>query len=203
MMMKLKMVKVNLSAKKILIAYGTRYGSTEEISHKIRDFFKENTDIDTDIDILNFQIVNKKKWPSVVDYDGILIGTGIRMGKWIKEAEDFMRKCKNHNENGNIILGIFVTCGYAADPKYYPVAIKDFIQRITKKAGIEPDIYDAFGGVFDYSKKSKKNFMNKTILKWGARDLDLNIQKNVKNDFRNWEKIKKFTGEFVALLIKD
>lgn len=122
MSMKLKMVKVNLSTKKILIAYGTRYGSTEEISHKIRDFFKENADIDYEIDTLNLQIVSKKKWPSVNDYDGILIGTGIRMGRWIKEAEDFMRICKNQNENGNIIMGIFVTCGYAADPKYYPVA---------------------------------------------------------------------------------
>ena len=190
-----------MSAKKILIAYGTRYGSTEEISHKIRDFFKENIDIETEIDILNLQIVNKTDWPSVINYDGILIGSGIRMGRWTKETEHFMRKCKN--QNGNLILGIFVTCGYAADPKYYPIAIKDFIIQITKKAGIEPDIYDAFGGVFDYSKKSKKNFINKTILKWGARDLNLNIQKNTKNDFRNWEQIKKFTNEFAALFTKD
>lgn len=37
--------------------------------------------------------------------------------------------------------------------------------------GIEADIYDAFGGVFDFSKSSKMGFLDKKIAKMAVKGI--------------------------------
>lgn len=68
---------------KVLIAYGSRFGSTEEISIKISHTLEEQ-EIETHL--LDLKKVKAKDWPSLEAFDGVLVGSGIRIGKWTKEA---------------------------------------------------------------------------------------------------------------------
>ncbi|MHA2099451.1 MAG: flavodoxin domain-containing protein [Candidatus Kariarchaeaceae archaeon] len=186
-------------SKKVLIVYGSRYGSTEEIANKISNLLTGKQEFI--VTLLNLKRTKTSDCPSITDYDGILIGSGIRIGKWTKEAKNFLIECKRQMSKDNPIIGIFVTCGYAADPKFYPKAIRLFIEKMIQKVEIKPNIFDAFGGVFDYSKKSKKNFIDRKILDWGARDLNLDVKHDSINDFRDWKQIENFTEEFACLVV--
>jgi menaquinone-dependent protoporphyrinogen oxidase len=73
-----------LLAKKILIAYASKSGTTRDIAQAIG---KSLTDKGADASIQPVK--------SVASLDGIaavVIGSGIRMGRWLPEAEDFVRK---------------------------------------------------------------------------------------------------------------
>lgn len=70
--------------------------------------------------------------------------------------------------------------------------------------GIEADIYDAFGGVFDFSKSSKMGFLDKKIAKMAvkgiAKESGTRIDENVKIDLRDWGQIRAFAEKFAELL---
>ncbi|MFX0124636.1 MAG: flavodoxin domain-containing protein [Candidatus Hodarchaeota archaeon] len=184
----------------ILIAYGSRYGCTEEISHIIAEFLeKEEGFMCT---LLNLRTTEEDLWPSIERYDGIMIGTGIRIGKWTKEAQSLLKKCKQNNNIKSLITGVFISCGYASDPNHYPIAIRDFLERVFVQVGIKPNIYDAFGGVFDFSHSSKKGFLDRGILKWGSKSLSMKTDYSKRNDFRNWSQIYDFGSRFAKLLWK-
>ncbi|MHA2246808.1 MAG: flavodoxin domain-containing protein [Candidatus Hodarchaeales archaeon] len=184
----------------ILIAYGSRYHSTEEISTKIA-LFLENK-LEFQVKLLDLRNTRAKNWPPLEKYDGILVGTGIRITKWTKEAKQFLKRKKQIINQNNIILGVFVSCGYASDPKHYPIAIKDFLERIFDEIGIKPDIYDAFGGVFDFSNSSTKGAFDRKILVWGSRDLSMKINYTNRNDYRDWNQIYNFSSKFGKLVKK-
>ncbi|MFQ5980143.1 MAG: hypothetical protein ACE5OZ_18580 [Candidatus Heimdallarchaeota archaeon] len=85
----------------------------------------------------------------------------------------------------------------------YSKAKEEFIEPILSKIGIEPDLYDAFGGVFDFSNSSPVGFLDKKILRWGARDLCMDIEFDSRNDYRNWEQIRRYGKEFTEIVKKN
>ncbi|MHA2329476.1 MAG: flavodoxin domain-containing protein [Candidatus Hodarchaeales archaeon] len=185
---------------KILIAYGSRYGCTKEISSKIATFLEKKEGIN--IILLNLREIEEASWPPIERFDGIMIGTGIRVGKWTKEAKAILKGCKKNGVTKRPIIGVFISCGYASDPTHYPIAIKDFLEHKFDDIGIKPDLYDAFGGVFDFSTSSKKGKLDRKILTWGSRDLSMKIDYKNRNDYRNWTQIFEFSLKFVEIMKK-
>ena len=76
-----------MSSKKVLIVYGTRYGSTAEIAKELA-ILMENQGIATQI--VNLKEVKRKSWPLIDEYDGILVGSSIKIGRWMKEPKKFL-----------------------------------------------------------------------------------------------------------------
>ena len=74
---------------KVLILYGTRYGTTKEISEEIEKVIQDNG-IKTES--FNLNEVKLKEIPPLDHYDGIIIGTGIKMGMWTKTVKNFVQK---------------------------------------------------------------------------------------------------------------
>ncbi|MHA1104508.1 MAG: flavodoxin domain-containing protein [Promethearchaeota archaeon] len=66
---------------KVLILYGTRYGATKEISNEIEKIIQDSG---MTTESFNLKEVNPKNIPPLDQYDGIIIGTGIKMGMWTK-----------------------------------------------------------------------------------------------------------------------
>ncbi|MFX0117261.1 MAG: flavodoxin domain-containing protein [Candidatus Hodarchaeota archaeon] len=189
-----------MASTKVLIAYGSRYGCTEEISHELAGFLEEEG---FQTQLLDLRTTREDQWPSIAEYHGVMIGTGIRIGYWTKEARKFLKRNKALFQGHKKALGVFVSCGYAADPKMYPKAKEEFIEPTLNKIGIESDLYDAFGGVFDFSNSSKVGYLDKKILRWGARDLCMDIEFDSRNDYRNWDQIRIFSKEFTKIAKKN
>ena len=183
-----------MAPKRVLIAYGSRYHTTEKISKKLATYL--------DVSVMNLRKIPRSSWPILISekFDGIIVGTGIRVSKWTKETKEFVNASKSSILESSIPFGFFISCGYASDPHHYPIAIKEFLENKFSQIGILPDLFEAFGGVFDFSPTSTYSRVDKRILKWGSRDLVMNVDYSQRNDYIDWNRINEFADKFMAKL---
>ncbi|MFX1514432.1 MAG: flavodoxin domain-containing protein [Promethearchaeota archaeon] len=188
-----------MTNKSVLIAYGTRYGSTEEIVFEIEKILN-NEGLATST--VNLREIEKKDWPSIDEYDAILVATGISFSRWTKESKNFLKKNINTFKLNGKKLGVFVVCGDATAPDERPKVRADFIEKVLKKLDVQADIYDAFGGVLDFSPSSPKGKLAKILLKIAIkkRGKTLEIDFNGRNDFRDWTQIQNYAQKFASLV---
>jgi len=184
-------------AKNVMIAYGSRYGCTEEVSKEIG---KTLESAGITIKIINLGGLKESDIPSIENFDGVLVGSGIKVGKWTNEADLFIDKNKDRFKDK--VFGMFACAGFVAND---PEKSKEmYVEEKIQKLGLNPDIYDIFGGVFDLSWKSKAGFMDRKIMSIAAKGLErekgIKIEKKGKNDFRDWNQIKLFTLKFAELV---
>ena len=185
-------------SKKVLIAYGTRFGSTEEISIKFKQTLEEKGFV---VDLVNLKAKKRKK-PNITDYSGVLIGSGIRVSRWTKEAKKFLKNNIKTINDTKMATGIFLSSGEAANPDKRPTVIKKYLVDVFKKYKLNMEenvLYDAFGGVFDLSSSSNLSRLNKTMLSTVA-DEDPNIIPGERRDYRDWDQINRFTENFIRKL---
>ena len=178
---------------RVLIAYASRFGSTSEISQEIGDILRQE---DFSVDLIDL-IDNSGKIPNLSDYEGILVGSGIRMGRWTKEGLNFLKN--NRKELSQKHLGLFVSSGEAANPKTYDQAKKKYLEDILKKIGLlQSDVLvEAFGGVFDLSASNNYSFFEKKMIKRIATSsVGFVVQDGKMNDFRNWQLIREWATAF-------
>jgi len=86
---------------RVLISYGSRYGSTEEIANKISGHLK-----DLNIESTVIDVKKERKWPTLEEYDGIIVGSGIKISKWMNEPRKFLEK--NSQELKNKKLAVYI-----------------------------------------------------------------------------------------------
>ncbi|NPD89757.1 MAG: hypothetical protein HGN29_13680 [Asgard group archaeon] len=189
-----------MNKKKVLILYGTRYGSTEGISERIASILGEN-----EFDVL---VVDLKKPPandeylSFDNYAGILIGTSIKIGQWTKHVKNFITKKKDALNSFKGKLGFFVSSGYAAVPEHYEKVKVEYTKDALNKLGVEKvDLFDAFGGLMDLSKTSRMSWLDKKILVMVGKQTGLETDSTKEiTDLRDWIQIENFAKEFLQLL---
>jgi len=182
--------------KHVLIAYGTRYGSTEEISINFKQTLEEN---EYTVDLINLK-AKTKTIPNISNYSGVLIGSGIRIGKWTKEAKKFLKTNVKAINDNKILVGIFLSSGEASDPNKKPAAVEKYLVKVFQEIGLDLGdhvLYDAFGGVFDLTATSKLGWVNKRMLKMAASK-DPMIVLNERNDHRDWDQINTFLENFIS-----
>ena len=139
---------------KALIVYGTRYGATEMTSEEIANVFRKEG--------LDVKVVNLKdqKVEDIKEYDLILIGSGIQIGKWTKEPEKFLKK--HQKDLSKKKVAIFVCCGTAKPleengkdkEKEIEEAKIKYLKQKTDKYNLKPISFGFFGGVYNFNKVS-------------------------------------------------
>jgi len=126
-----------MGAERTLIAYVTKGGVTEEatsiIANVLRDKYK------LEVDIINLK---KNPSPDLTQYKNIIIGSGVRMQKWYKQALKFLK-----NDFGDKKVAIFLSSCEAGDTKSYDQAITKHVKNVlTKYPHVKPIAAEAFGG---------------------------------------------------------
>ena len=193
-------------SKKVLIAYGSRYGSTEEIVRAMVQIL-EKEGLETQL--LDLRQTKQKQWPTLASFDGILVGSGIKMFRWVGDATTFLKKhadeLKALKAKG-LVVGVFVSCGSASTPEGHAEATDRYVDKVLTDLGIkaEVDIYDAFGGVFDLSSSAPMVVLDKRMRGMAAKkmvkDTGIHLTEGGRNDLRDWDQIKTFTEHFAQLL---
>ena len=134
---------------KTLIAYGTRYGATTGTSEEVAKVLREKG--------FNVTVVNtkKEKLKDISEYELIIVGNGMRMGKWTNEANDFLKKFQKELEQKK--LAIFVSTmktvsereGKTDDiAKMRKTSLEDKVAQYN----LHPIALGFFGGVLDFNK---------------------------------------------------
>jgi menaquinone-dependent protoporphyrinogen IX oxidase len=180
---------------KTLIVYGTRYGATAATSEEIaRGLRAEGFDL---------KVANAKdeKIKDIFPYDLIIVGSGLQMGKWTGEAEDFLKRFQEQFSQKK--LAIFVSTmktvsereGKLADlEKARKISLTDIIE----KYGLHPIAAGFFGGVLDFKKmnfifRRTLGFIKPQLQKDGFKELEPGIY-----DLRDWKEIRGWTKELAA-----
>jgi len=176
-----------------LILYGSRYGTTKDTSEKIRDIL-EAKDIEVSLTNVNEEL------PSLSGYDGVLIGTSIKISMWTKNIKKFVKKQKKTLDKRDFKLGFFVSCGMASEKEKIAEAKEKYIEKKMFKLGVKYDIADAFGPIYDFSESSSMSKMNKNMMKAGLLDDGWENVEDIVYDLRDMDQIKKFSEEFAAML---
>ena len=184
-------------SKEILIAYATRFGATTDTVMKIKEIIETSS---CKVELLDLKMVKSKNWPSPEGFDGVIVASGIKMGKWTKHSKSFLERNIDYLRENPDKFSIFVSCGTAAEKDKIEKARKEYLSDVFEDYKI-PDVHsEVFSGIFDFSKNSKFGFLEKSIMKSVARqdmDPDLGWDFDGVNDFRDFQRIEKFTNEFV------
>lgn len=185
---------------KVLILYGTRYGTTKGISDEIEKVIQEKG-ITTES--YNLKEQDLKEIPPLQEYDGIIIGTGIKMKKWTKAIKKYVQKRKSELKKRQSTLGFYVCCGEASKKSNISKAINDYITPKLQKLGIQPALIDAFGGAYDLTEGSLITGITRKIVV-GIMKSEEGIEnpEGKMHDYRDWEQIKNFANKFGELLKK-
>lgn len=186
---------------KALIVYGTRYGSTAETSQVIADSLKQEGVEAKVID------AKKDKLNSINEFDLVIVGSGVQMGKWTSEPEKFLGKYKQELENKKV--AIFVSCG-SANPlsegeqrnKEMEDAKRKYLEEKAVDYNLKPISLGFFGGCYDFNKMSW--FFRKTLSSIRPK-LEAAGYKESKPglyDLRDLDAIRNWTKEVAKMIEK-
>ena len=185
-------------SKKVLILYGTRYGATEGVAGKMAEIFREK---EVEGEVLNLKDLPHDRIPDLNNYDGVMMGTGIKIGQWTKEMKKFVSNFQDELNSFKGPKGFYVCSAYAAQPDTYEKVRVDYTLDACKNLGVTVDYYDAFGGLMDFTETSRMGWLDKKLLKIAAQQASGEKPgDDTYNDLRDWDKIEKFTTGFIDLL---
>jgi len=178
---------------KALIVYGTRYGATASTSEEIAQTLRKEG--------LQVRVVNAKeeKVKNIAEYSLVIVGSGIRIGRWTGEPEKFLQKFKKDLAKKKVAL--FVCCGSACQAQNeqegkteaFDNARREYLEEKATKHGLQPVALGFFGGVYD----SRKSFwlrkgwteLKRKLEAAGFKETEPGVyDTRDHNDIRNWAK---------------
>ena len=174
---------------KVLICYGSRYGTTTEVVQEMVTTIEE---LGVKADAV---FLKKEKPPSSFnEYDLVIIGSGIQAGRWTKEPLDFIKK--NIDSLSKTKVALFVVCGYAGNPEKCDEAQLLYLDNMTKEyPGLSPISSTLIGGVFAFD---KYNFAVRALVKKiVSSQLPPGEELPEKIDFRDWDKIRDWIRQLL------
>jgi menaquinone-dependent protoporphyrinogen oxidase len=162
--------------RKVLIAYGTRAGSTAGVAERVAEVLNRNG--------FAAQAEEVKKVKDTAQYDAVVLGSSVRAGKLKPEVLKFLDK--NKAALAAKPFAAFVVC----------LAMKDWDEkgRTTAatylepvRAQVKPVSEGLFAGAYD---PSKLGFAERTIMK---------MIKAPPGDFRKWDEIEAWAATLAPL----
>jgi len=166
----------------ILVTYGSKYGATKEIAQKIGEVLRQ---AGLQTDVLPLDSIR-----DLNQYEAVILGSAIYVGKWHKEAVEFLQS--NEKILADRLVWLFSSGPTGeGDPvelvegKRLPPALQPVVDRIRARDTA------VFHG---YINLDKINF----IEKWAVKSL----VKKPFGDFRNWEAINSWATS-IASTLKD
>jgi menaquinone-dependent protoporphyrinogen IX oxidase len=188
-------------AKKVLIVYGTRYGATKSTSEEIARVFQGEG--------LEIRVVNAKKetFTDIFPYDLIIVSSGMQMGKWTKEPEQFLERFQKELADKQVAL--FVSSAVQAllehEKKTEEIEAnrRKYLEEKAARYHLRPVSMAVFGGVWDYN---QMNFLARRALASfkprieaaGFREIQPGLY-----DTRDWDAIRTWARELAARIRGD
>ena len=177
---------------KALVVYGSRYGTATEIAEEITRVIKEEG---LEVDLIDARGV---KDLDVSPYDLVVVGSGIKMGKWTKKSLKFLKDNKSNISEKKVAL--FVSCGAANEEDSRAEGQEKYLDEVAAKNLVnQPVKTGLFGSVYDPDAKHGIvfNFTNRFIKK----DLEKKgLDTTKRHDYRDWEDIRAWARGLVDLL---
>jgi menaquinone-dependent protoporphyrinogen oxidase len=166
---------------KVLVAFGTKYGSTAEVAEEIAKVLRREGAEATVRDL-------RAKVPVDIEgFDIVVIGSGIIAGSWTPEAMRFLEAVRDARSGMSVAL--FACCGDIV-LKRSPLeeCRKRYLVDVASRMGIsEPLSLGLFGGVLDFE---RYGFLVKAVLRGARKNIEAQgVDLSRPYDLRNWDEI--------------
>ena len=182
-----------------LVIYGTRFGATTDTSEIMAEVLRQE----------GFEVrvvdAKKDKVQSINEFELVIVGSGIKMGRWTKEPEKFLRKFQKELSTKKVAL--FVCCG-SANPltegeektKEMEDAKRKYLEDKAVQYNLNPIVLGFFGGIYDFNKMSW--FLRKTMsgLKPKLEEAGFKETKSGFYDTRNLDTIRNWAKEVAQMV---
>ena len=178
---------------KAIIVYGTRYGATKDTAEEIAKILQAEN---FDVKIVN---IKEEKVKDISEYGLVVVGSGVACGRWVNEAEDFLKKFRKDFENKK--LALFVS---SVEPIYKREGNNEEVAKMHKinledrvsKYGLKPLSMGFFGGIVDFNRmgfltrKGMEAAFKAPLQKHRFKETAPGAY-----DLRDWDEIRKWTKE--------
>ena len=163
---------------KILVAYASRAGSTGEVAEAIGQVL---CDGGAAVDVRL-----AKEVTDLSPYRAVVVGSGIRVGKWLPEAVEFVER---HRELlSRMPVACFAVClTLKEDTEENRREVAAYLDPVRDL--VQPVDVGLFAGVMDYNKLP---FIFRLMMK---------AMGSPEGDFRDWEAIRAWAGQVRAHLV--
>ena len=157
--------------KRIIVAYASIHGSTQEVAECIAETIREQGVI------VDLQPASKVK--TLEGYQGVILGSALYIGHMNKHALNFLSRFKNMISNG---IPIAIFAGGPLKLEDDPQEIQGMLyQDLAKYPWLKPVSVELIGGKFDPSRGVK--------FPWNLLPAVKNMEAS---DIRDWNAIKKW-----------
>jgi len=180
---------------KVLLVFGTRYGATAGTSEEIANVLKSEG--------LEVKVVNAKaeKIKDISPYALIIVGSGVQMGKWTGEAEDFLKRL--HEEADRKKIAIFVSTMKSVSEREGKTEDTQKARKVNlddkiAKYGLHPIAVGFFGGVLDFNKmnfilRRTFGFIRPQLEKDGFKQTEPGLY-----ELRDWDEIRGWAKDLAS-----
>ena len=147
--------------KKVVIIYGSRYGSTAQTAKWIAEGMEGKA-----------EVVSAKEVKDLTGYDFVILGSGIYSGQLHEDMQAFLAEKKQ--EVKPKIVALFVVCGAPED------RAQGYLDMFAAECEVTPTLMRAFGG-----------WLKKELLSPEDYQLLENMSKRANRPFENWDRTDK------------
>ena len=166
----------------ILVAYATRYGSTQEVAEAAAATMRERG---LDVDLLPAAKVR-----SLDTYRAVVLGAPLYMFRWHADAHRFLSRLRKAlTPPGGPRVAVFGMGPWHADPKEMQDARGQLDKELAKHAWFRPAAVEVFGGKFDPARLDFPYSLIGPLKKMPAADV------------RDWAAISTWAGGLAAALL--
>ncbi|MFO7619048.1 MAG: flavodoxin domain-containing protein [Thermoplasmata archaeon] len=131
---------------KILVAYASKTNATAQHAGAVAGALKS---VGRNVEIVNLREGGK---PDLAGYDIVVIGSGIRIGRWYGPAKKLLKRKELVGKK----VALFVACGMMAeDSSKQEEAVRDYIEKIAAKHNVKYACCRAFVGFMPDGKSMK------------------------------------------------
>ena len=178
---------------KAIIVFGTRYGATKDTAEEIAKILQAEN---FDVKVVN---IKEEKVKDISEYGLVVVGSGVACGRWVNEAEDFLKKFRKDFENKK--LALFVS---SVEPIYKSEGNNEEVTKMHKidledrvsKYGLKPVSMGFFGGIIDFNRmgfltrKGMEAAFKLPLQKHGFKETQPGAY-----DLRDWDDIRGWAKE--------
>ena len=180
---------------KTLIVYGTRYGATAGTSEEIARLLRQDG---LDVKVANLK---EERIDDVSGYDLVIVGSGISMGMWSNEAEDFLRRFSHQlkgKKHALFVSSMKTLSEREGKTEQVANARRTALEDKVEKYGLKPISLGLFGGVIDFNKMS---FLARAGMSLAKPEFERNGFVEAPPgvyDLRNWDEIVNWAKDLAA-----
>ena len=168
---------------KVLVAYASKYGSTQEVAEAIVAVLRERG--------LEVALQPLRKVRTLEGYRAVVLGAPLYIGAWHKDALNFLSR---HQEAlAPRPVAIFALGPLSADEKEMQGSRAQLDKELAKFPWLTPVALEVFGGKFD---PAKLRFPDSLIASLPASP----IHNAPASDVRDWTAIRAWAGNLAAKL---